>query len=349
MPDTPMAAAPISKLVTLIITTSPTPSAPSTELIEAIISSFRNHCLDLLSCRVILVLDTYDRVGPEARLKKGQVTVKGASEVDLYKSNVKSLILKEYYREDENNILIQHPDAEAEYGSPCIATNFVPYSTTQTEDKRVTFIEPARRLGFGLAVRSALRVTETPYVWVHQHDWPLVSVVPLRSILEVMQNSEGDDNMPVKYVCLPSVRMLSYAVSPHVLQFPALRNLTTSLKRNFTPPSEPGDGIPLTPLFFWHDKPHIASTAHYLSRVFPTRLAMMRGAFIEDTIGHRAREQMKEGNWAKWACWLYYPNEGRQPCLRHLHGRKWRGTEAEMIKKALWMESQMKEGDIAID
>jgi hypothetical protein len=89
--------------------------------------------------------------------------------------------------------------------------------------------------------------------------------------------------------------MRSYAVSADVIRFPVLRELTCSLKRDFIPASQPDIKIPLTPLFFWHDKPHIASTAHYLARVFPTRLAMLRGDFIEDKIGQRARAQMKEG------------------------------------------------------
>jgi hypothetical protein len=59
--------------------------------------------------------------------------------------------------------------------------------------------------------------------------------------------------------------------------------------------------------------------------VFPTRLAMRRGEFIEDKIGQRARAQMKEGQWAKWATWLYYPDDGDLLCLRHLMGRTWRG------------------------
>ncbi|KAI1488600.1 hypothetical protein F5X96DRAFT_644871 [Biscogniauxia mediterranea] len=366
---------PLPELITLIITTSPTPSAPSTELVEATLAGFRAHCPDLLSrgCRVVVVLDTYDRVGASARLKKGQVTPEGAALADAYRRNVRALVLREYgYGEPDLELELQSgPNAIAEYGSPCIETNAVAYATTRTPDRRVTFIEPERRLGFGLAVREALRAAATPYVWVQQHDWPLVRRVPLRGIVEVMRASEEDeedgDVPPVRYVCLPSVRMLAYAASAHVLKFPALRRLTAGLKREFVVPStttttttmtttpdmvavsegekEEEEGastsIPLTPLFFWHDKPHVASRAHYLARVFPSRLAVPRGAFIEDTIGHRAREQMKDGNWAKWACWLYYPDEGRRVCLRHLNGRKWRGAEEEMRKKEMWMEAQI--------
>jgi hypothetical protein len=95
-------------------------------------------------------------------------------------------------------------------------------------------------------------------------------------------------------------------------------------------------------MFLWHDKPHIASTAHYLARVFPSRLAIARGDFIEDSIGQRARMQMKEGNWAKWACWLYYPEDGKEVCVRHRHGRTWKGAEADMEREALYLEIRAK-------
>ncbi|KAI0172995.1 hypothetical protein GGR52DRAFT_431018 [Hypoxylon sp. FL1284] len=329
-----VAGQPISRLLTLIITTSPTPSAPSTELISEILSSFRTHCGALLSCRVIVVFDTYDRIASQARLKKGHVTPDGARCFGLYKQNIQELILKEF-SSSETEPSLSHGDGEAEFGYGKLEANSVSFATTQSHEKRVTFIEPSKRLGFGLAVRTALRLTETPFVWVQQHDWSLVSEIPLAPLLDIMQATECDESMPVSYVCFPSIRLLSYADSAHVLQYPMLRSLTASLKHDFV--AESGAVIPLTPMFFWHDKPHLASTRHYLSRVFPTRLSMLRGAFIEDTIGQRARNQMKEGDWAKWATWLYYPEQGKQLCLRHLRGRTWEGVEKESEKKAKWV------------
>ncbi|KAK0615630.1 hypothetical protein B0T17DRAFT_592383 [Bombardia bombarda] len=363
-------------LLTLIITTSPTPSAPSTELLSAILVSFRKHCPDLTACRVVLVIDTYDHIASAARLKKGHVTADGAQNHEAYKENAKKLILHEFsqdrdgYEDDEDENENENDDddghvllvteGDAEYGSSAYAqqTNAVPLTITRTKDGRISFIEPLQRLGFGLAVRSALRLTETPYVWIQQHDWSLIYDIPLAPLLTIMQESEAVESesepdydygsesrrrqtvtVPVKYVCFPSVRMLSYATSDHVMQFPALRALTNLYKQNFSNPTAQAGAskIPLTPLFFWHDKPHIASTEHYLSQVFPNRVAMLRGAFIEDTAGHRARTEMKDGQWKKWACWLYYPDEGKQLCVRHLKGRTWRGAEGELEQKFEWM------------
>lgn len=36
---------------------------------------------------------------------------------------------------------------------------------------------------------------------------------------------------------------------------------------------------------------------------------------------------MKEGMWEKWATWLYNIDDGKTACLRHLHGRTWRGKD----------------------
>ncbi|KAH7123040.1 hypothetical protein EDB81DRAFT_847347 [Dactylonectria macrodidyma] len=323
-----------SSLLTVIITTSVTPSAPSTELVSSILKSSSRHCPDLAECSVIVVFDSYDHIGASARLKKGQVTPEQARDFNLYKENVKQLVLDQHYGDNQTIVLTQG-DGDAEFGSPFKAENSVPFTTTQTQDKKVTFIEPSRRLGFGLAVRSALRMAETPYVWIQQHDWALVSDFPIHPLLQIMRASESVPDAPIKYVCLPAVRMLSYATSPDVVEFPALRALTASLKGDFSPPGDRDVKIPLTPLFFWHDKPHVASVAHYLTRVFPTRLAMLRGDFVEDKIGQRARGQMKEGEWAKWATWLYYPDEGKQLCLRHLQGRTWRGTEGAADNAAI--------------
>lgn len=317
----------LPQLLTLIITTSPIPSAPSTDLLQAALDSFRVHCKSLLDIDVIVVFDAHEQVTSTARLKKGYVTEKGIQDYEKYKANCRRLFLSAYDQESEP--VFTQRRGEAEFGSPN-STTPVPYSSASTENGRVTFIDvEERRLGFGLAVRTALRMVTTPYVWVHQHDWALLQPVPVASIIRVMQSAEMQDQLPIKYICLPSVRGLSYATSNKVIKFPELKKLTSSLTRDYTSPEDTSVSIPLTPMYFWHDRPHIVLTEHYLQRVFPTRLAMLRGAFIEDTIGQRARKQMKEGQWEKWATWIYNPGGGTEACLRHLQGR----TRAEQGKQ----------------
>lgn len=336
----PSQASSLHDLLTVIITTSVTPSIPNTDLLSAVVDGFREHCPHLLRCRVIVVFDNYDQVVPFARLKKGHVTPEQAKDWDLYRANAKKLILEQFAGAAADVEFVTE-QGEAEFGSPR-ETNTVPFTTTCTHDKNVTFIEPIRRLGFGLAVRSALRMVETRYVWLQQHDWNVIADIPVESMVKIMQDSDSSAESPVKYICLCAIRMLSYATSADVENFPALKDLTQKLKRNFSPPQEPEVKVPLTPMFMWHDKPHIASTQHYLARVFPSRLAMLRGDFIEDKIGQKARTQMKEGLWSKWATWLYYPDEGQSLCLRHLQGRIWRGTDAQTKQIAMYIENNMK-------
>ncbi|RGP77089.1 feruloyl esterase [Fusarium longipes] len=324
----------VQSLLTVIITTSPTPSAPSTELVSTILDSFDQYCPELTQCKVIVVFDGYDQIVPTARLKKGQVTPQQADDFIAYKKNVKELILRKYHL-DSTNIAFTEENAIAEYGSPK-HINEVHYTISEAIDQRVTFIESSRRLGFGLAVRSALRVTKTSHVWVQQHDWALTAHLPIQPLLQIMQAHESDPTAPIKYVCLAAVRMLSYATSAIVSEYPSLRDTSMSFTGEYEVPSRPGVKIPLTPMYFWHDKPHLASVAHYMERVFPTRLAMLRGDFIEDKIGQRARAQMKDGLWKKWATWLYYPDDGKTLCLRHLKGRTWEGTTRQADRAAMW-------------
>ncbi|KAG6014299.1 hypothetical protein E4U43_006692 [Claviceps pusilla] len=327
------------RLLTLVITTSPTLSAPSTGLLSTLLDSIRAHCALLFKCKVIVVFDAWEQITTQPRLKKGQVTQKSAQDYLVYKGNVKKLFLEKYLRRALDDTKLTTGTGEAEYGSPgSNAIKPVAFTTSSTQCRQVTFIEAVdQRLGFGLAVRTALRMVQTPYTWVHQHDWALIYDIPIVSLLAVMRGAETDASKPdVKYICLPSGHRASYATSDQVMRFPELRKLAIALTGDFSVAA--GDRpavVPLTPMFFWHDKPHIVSTAHYLARVFPTRLAMMRGAFIEDTIGQKARDQMKAGEWTKWATWQFNPDEGRQPCLKHLHGRTWRGAAEEArIKKA---------------
>ncbi|KAL5615549.1 hypothetical protein BROUX41_005593 [Berkeleyomyces rouxiae] len=335
---------PFVSRLTVIITTSPTPSAPATDLIDAILKSFRQHCPILLECKVIVVLDTFERVSPVLRLKKGHATPELAQAYQTYKTRVKDLFLTQWKGSDA--ALPQCQADVAEYGSPGQAHT----STTLaiTTYPTITFIEPHERLGFGLGVRSAVRRVATPYVWVQQHDWALDTIVPVQAIVAAMCAHHISENAPVRYVCLPSVRMLGYAGSMLAAKHPTLRRLTEELKGFFSGTMEAGateaatmgESVPLTPMFFWHDKTHIANTEHYKKRVFPSRLAMSRGAFIEDTIGHRARDQMKEGEFTKWATWMYYPEDGQKLCLRHLDGRMWKGTETEAVLRKEWMETK---------
>ncbi len=86
----------IPQQLTIIITTSPTPSAPSTDLLATVFESYHKHCAYLIDCRVIVVFDTYDHITQQDRLKRGQVTAELARKYDVYKTRAKELVLQQY-------------------------------------------------------------------------------------------------------------------------------------------------------------------------------------------------------------------------------------------------------------
>ena len=323
--------------LTVIITTSPVPTAPSTELLTTVLDSFSKHCPQLLECSVIVTIDTFDKAGNQARLKKGRVSHQTAGDFELYTQNVKQLILDRFTHDKSPEL--ECATSVAEFGSPFKEENTIPTQISSTSDGRVTFIEPQARIGFSLAVKSALEITTREYVWIHQHDWTLQTDVPIASMINVMQSQHSDAASPVRYIGLPSIRLLKYAEQSDNVRYLSFRKLTQDFKRPFEVPSkENADAIPLTPFFFWQDKPHVASKEHYMQRIFPSRMATKRGAFIEDTVGQKARTQMKENpeQFKKWATWLYYPDDGKELCLRHLDGRVWKGTERELLSIDRW-------------
>lgn len=302
-----------SELVTLIITTSPTPSAPSTDLISDILASFKLHCEALLSCRVIVVFDTYDRIGESMRLKKGQITAEGARAVEQYKTNVKDLILNEWYPKAAE---AAHVSCMAKLGrvrvaascrEPCCAVDLADARQARHIHRacRPCWLRPRGALGpqndrdplrLGPAARLAAGARHPARV-------PGESDASLRRRHHRAREIRLPPRDPDAIVRDVGAR----ATIPHTTRPDSEAQARLSHLRRAR--------VPLTPLFFWHDKPHVASTAHYLARVFPSRLAIARGDFIEDSVGQRARTQMKDGNWTKWlAGSITPPTAGKSAC-----------------------------------
>ncbi|KAJ3291629.1 hypothetical protein HK104_005909, partial [Borealophlyctis nickersoniae] len=183
-------------------------------------------------------------------------------------------------------------------------------------------LEMSDRIGFALAVRTALEYVKTRYVLVVQHDWEFIRELDLETIVRAMER----DSDEVKYVGFISSRVEEYAERKG--------------KGPMLPPSlvEPGRfAIPLARLYFWFDKNHVAEADHYRNFVFSCG-RFQRGDFIEDTFGQAQLTDIKRPTaaegiavHAKYATWLYYPQNGRVSHLFHLNGRKY--LTAELRKK----------------
>ena len=88
----------ISDSVTAVITSSPSPSHPSTTLIDSVIDSF-SHIHELSLCRVIIIFDGYE-VRENHEMKKGKVT---STMAENYELNI-SAIIEKYNNADQYHI-----------------------------------------------------------------------------------------------------------------------------------------------------------------------------------------------------------------------------------------------------
>jgi len=153
-----------------------------------------------------------------------------------------------------------------------------------------------QRVGFGFAVKEALKQIDTPYVIIIQHDLKFQTEIDLPKIIYTMEtNSER-----VKYVGFATNHVTSYA----------RRCADPSLPRILSP--DPSFPVPLIPLFFWYDKTHIASVKHYLSLVFGRGSVINNGDFIEDKFGHVELQDIKDHGMEvhpKYGTWMYFPKD----------------------------------------
>ena len=116
----------------------------------------------------------------------------------------------------------------------------------------LSVLELQTRVGFGFAVRRALAEVRTRFVMVVQHDQQIVRQFDLVGVLRAMLTHPDT----VKYVGLCSESTQHYAKVVRC-------RYGMSLER-----TRAYGGMPLLPLIFWFDKPHVAFTQHYRDVVF---------------------------------------------------------------------------------
>lgn len=275
-----------NKDVTVLITTSPVPSNPSTEMLERILSSF-SLVPGLAKARRILVCDGCKVVKPGQKRnhKAGKVNLDDADRYSEFIANVRQSSL-----ELEEETL--NPFAELE----------------------ILVLE--ERLGFGYAVRRALAEVTTPYVLVVQHDQEFIVGFDLEAVIQCMDlNPES-----VKYIGFCSVSTLNY---DHMVRSKfGVQVLSTS---EF--------GIPLMPLIFFYDKPHICSTNFYREFVFGPGSLVGPGDFIEETLGTAQRADIIQNGMAAHQKYGTFQLDTRDMAgepfalVRHVNGRSFMSPE----------------------
>ena len=86
----------LSSDVTVILTTSPSPSHPSLELVAVTLASFK-HVKGLDACRKIIVCDGYRRKGKKSRPRRGVVTEELDANYKAYKDRLAAGVFRPSY------------------------------------------------------------------------------------------------------------------------------------------------------------------------------------------------------------------------------------------------------------
>ncbi|KAL3938916.1 MAG: hypothetical protein SGBAC_006259 [Bacillariaceae sp.] len=341
--DRPEEMPPIEDILTLIVTTSPIKSNPSTELLERVFDTFPKggHSF-AYKCRKVIVCDgcrqrnettTKKHNNFKQAMRNGIVNGDQFEKYTRFKHNLKKLCSSA--REDSV------------------------FWNTSVE-------ELGTRHGYGFALRHALlECVSTPYVIVIQHDRTFMRHTPIEATLRTMWHNHRQ----VKYVGMSMRSNLMYrdqfgskygrsymeAMKTCILKSPELQVDGTiygpegatldnmdyggqpRLRQNLEALVETyrasmshadhqdwlaSNPIPsgkaqmsLIPTFFWYDNVHICETTHYRDFVFhPTYKMVVRGGFVEDKLSpviRKAVERMGlvQGH-ARFGCYLLDDHSG---------------------------------------
>lgn len=336
----------LDDLLTIIVTTSPIKSNPSTELLEKVFETFK-HCGDDFAyrCRKVIVCDgcrqrdkctTKKHTNDKQSMRNGIVTADQNGNYSAFKQNLKRLC------------------QECNGSSPSS-----PFSRTSVHELDV-------RQGYGFALRHALReCVATPYVIVIQHDRTFMRPTPITETVRAMwynsnikyvgmsmrSNLMMRDHFIGQYGGAYSDEMLQCILRPPELLLEAkmfgpnsestqnvdygakgskLRENLLALAETYRGSQQCVDNLEwlkasqvpqdkcqlsLTPTLFWYDNVHICETSHYRDFIFDPQYKMVvRGGFVEDKLSpviKRTVERLglKEGH-SRFGCFLLDDHSG---------------------------------------
>lgn len=290
-------------LLTIIITTSPTPSCPSPELVESVIASLPP---DLLGIPLIISFDGFTISNNDrrayGRLKRGQIPQAMADEYPAYIDNVKALFQGPISGEVSDTKMHTYISKAHQEGA-----------------RSITFIRHKYRQGFGFSVKSALDQCKTPLVLVLQHDWIFaVPDLPLARLTQIMQE-EGEVNY-ISFIARQSLRYERSRGESHA-RYRGVFEAARDLRRGRSLESD------LVSCLHFFDRPHLCKASLY-GEIFSSGL-IRRGDFLEDTLGTAYLMSIANGKddeasiaaWRKLGAWLYHPGSGDQVAIRHTAGR----------------------------
>jgi hypothetical protein len=343
IPKPPMPS--LEEVLTIVITTSPIKSHPSTELLERTMETFVRAGTDFAyQCRKVIVCDGYRQDAADAKVTKKHTNPKQAMRNGIVNQNQ-----AENYQAFKNALK-----------EKCAA------APVDTVFQNCTVEELDSRHGYGFALRHALReCVTTPFVCVIQHDRTFMRPTPMTHVLNAMwhhprikyvgmsmrSNLLYRDIFLGKYgrayldelnACIerpPELLVDAAEYGPNSRSTELMDFATDKLRDNIlaltetyrasaqailevehrqTLTSLPTPGkhqMSLTPTLFWYDNIHVVDTAHYRDFIFHEPYQMVaRGGFVEDKLSpvlKRTVERlgMRQGH-ARFGCYLLDDHAG---------------------------------------
>ncbi len=335
----------LEDLLTIIVTTSPVKSNPSTELLEKVFETFKNCGEDFAyKCRKVIICDgcrtrdegtTKKHTNDKQSMRNGIVTAEQNVNYATFKENLKRLC--------------------KEFDEPDISSPFCNTSVYELDSRQ----------GYGFALRQGLReCVATPYVIVIQHDRTFMRPTPVAETVRAMwynsnikyvgmnmrSNLMMRDQFASQYGGAYTDEMLDCIIRPPELLLDAklfgpdshsTHNMdcggVAKLRENILALAETYRGsqqcldnlewlknsqvpedkcqLSLTPTLFWYDNVHICETSHYRDFVFDPQYKMVvKGGFVEDKLSpvmKRTVERLglKEGH-SRFGCFILDDHSG---------------------------------------
>ncbi|KAL9180117.1 hypothetical protein ACHAXT_008087 [Thalassiosira profunda] len=186
---------PLSELLTIIVTTSPIRSNPSTELLERTFDTFSfagddfaYECSKVIVCDGCRVLDEEsDREEKKDESNPPKITRKYSNVKQTLRNGIATIDQAENYQEFKRRLRKLCDEANAS-------------DRTKNPFRNARVVELDERHGYGFALRHALyHCVDTPYVCVIQHDRTFMRPTPIKATIHAMENNP---NQRIKYVGL---------------------------------------------------------------------------------------------------------------------------------------------------
>jgi hypothetical protein len=275
--------------LSILITTSATPSNPTTTMIEQTIQSLDQCLSEAKGSKLFIIADGYKVCETKQALKLGKVNANTASNYEKYKENLKGYI--DEYNKNDDKIF------------------------------EISLIELETRHGFAGAVYEALSNHITSKnVMIVQHDWIFLKKLE-SGVINTLTEFLNNPSLNINYIGFVASSNVEYHKSEkHMGSLKDKRNRILQYGSD-----ETGLSLTLTPLYFWYDRNHLANREFYL-KVYENNPKLKTSSFIEDTFGQKQIAELSKDKsqkaFDKYGTYLYYPNMGRDSYIGHINGRK---------------------------